>query len=57
MSSARILYIGLVFALSMPLSGCGIKPKHLEPPADAENNGFPHTYPDIRTDPPPISRP
>lgn len=29
----------------LALGGCGVKPGHLQPPAGAENNGFPHTYP------------
>lgn len=35
------------------LSGCGIKPPHVEPPPGAEHSDFPATYPDTSTDPKP----
>jgi len=37
-----ILCAGL---LSSPLAACGVKPGDVSPPPGAENNGFPHTYP------------
>ncbi len=35
------------------LSGCGIKPKDVDPPEGAEESTFPQTYPDLSTDPQP----
>lgn len=35
------------------LSGCGIKPGELSPPANAKKSEFPRTYPDPATDPKP----
>jgi hypothetical protein len=48
------LYIVLALSLSMLVSGCGIKPGTLAAPTGAENNGYPHTYPDIHLDPAPM---
>lgn len=35
------------------LSGCGIRPNSLEPPAGAEGKTYPRTYPDLSNDPAP----
>jgi len=37
----------------LTLSGCGVKPESVEPPAGVQNNTFPNTYPDTTTDPVP----
>lgn len=34
-----------LLATLLLVSACGIKPKHMEPPAGAENKTFPRTYP------------
>ncbi len=38
---------GLTLALlaTLLMTGCGIKPKHLEPPPGGEKSDFPRTYP------------
>jgi len=56
MSERSILYAIIILALSMPLAGCGIKPGRVAPPPGAEEIEFPRTYPDLRTDPPPMAR-
>lgn len=38
------------------LAACGVKPGHVSAPDGAEDSGFPHTYPDTRTDPAPASQ-
>lgn len=52
-SSLRLIsvYIVLLAMMSMGLSGCGVKPPRLSPPAGHEDSTFPHTYPDPSTDP------
>jgi len=45
----RILFLLLIIGL--PLSGCGIKPGGVEPPAGSENHSYPATYPNPNTDP------
>lgn len=35
----------------MLLAGCGIKPSNVEAPSGAENDHFPHTYPNPAYDP------
>ncbi len=35
------------------LGGCGIKPTHLGAPKGADQNAYPHVYPDPATDPQP----
>lgn len=42
--------------LAFLMSGCGIKPDTLSPPADAEETTFPKTYPDLDTDPDPTTK-
>ncbi|MCB1556019.1 MAG: hypothetical protein KDJ15_01770 [Alphaproteobacteria bacterium] len=40
------LYSLLCLAVSIPLSGCGVKPTSLDPPpGSAGGEDFPHTYP------------
>ncbi len=41
--------------LAIFLSGCGVKPKQVDPPARVEKGKdyFPRTYPDTSTDPNP----
>lgn len=46
------VYIVLAGMLSILLSGCGVKPARLSPPAGAEDTQFPRTYPDPSTDAP-----
>ncbi|MDE1153793.1 MAG: hypothetical protein PW788_14760 [Micavibrio sp.] len=48
-----LLATGLVCCLG--LSGCGVKPHEVDPPASVDPNKdyFPHTYPDPATDPDP----
>lgn len=51
-TSARniAVYIAVAGMLSILLTGCGVKPAHLSPPAGSPDN-FPRTYPDPSTDP------
>lgn len=45
------VYIVLAGILSILLTGCGVKPGRLSPPAGSEESHFPRTYPDPATDP------
>lgn len=45
--------LSLLMVSFLFLSGCGIKPGELEPPANANKSEFPRTYPDPATDPKP----
>jgi hypothetical protein len=50
------MYKSFIFALLilvLPLTACGIKPDHVDPPPGAESLVYPKTYPDISTDPQP----
>lgn len=51
--SVRLIpvYIVLAGLMSMTLTGCGVKPDRLSPPAGTEDSTFPRTYPDPATDP------
>ena len=47
------LIFPLLFLICIPLltlSGCGVKPENVEPPASVEHDTFPNTYPDAATD-------
>jgi hypothetical protein len=33
----------------LPVSACGKKPPHVDPPADAEDTTYPQVYPDPAT--------
>jgi uncharacterized protein YceK len=55
MKRRPLLYIVLALVVSMAVSGCGIKPGSVSAPKGAENNGYPHTYPDIKLDPAPAA--
>lgn len=44
--SLLTLFISLLI-----LSGCGVKPKHVDPPEGAEHSPFPRVYPALETDP------
>jgi hypothetical protein len=35
--------------LSLPVSGCGIRPGEVDPPPGVEKHAFPRTYPDPST--------
>ena len=53
------LLLAAALAIALPgLSGCGKKPKLLDPPEDAgpEAKQFPHTYPNPKYEPVPPSR-
>lgn len=39
--------------MAMLLTGCGVKPSHVDPPAGVQKDTFPQTYPDPSTDPEP----
>jgi len=45
-SGTRTVVIILALAiLASPLSGCGVKPKKVDPPSGQAATQFPHTYP------------
>lgn len=43
----------LMAATLLALTGCGIKPNHVDPPQGAEDSTFPAEYPNPQTDPQP----
>ena len=43
----------LLCIITMTICSCGIKPAYVDPPAGAEHEVFPRTYPDTSTDPQP----
>lgn len=48
-----ILPILAAFIAITALSGCGVKPRAIDPPASVIDDTFPQTYPDPATDPKP----
>ena len=55
-STSMIAALALM-CIALLLSGCGIKPSHVEPPNGAENSTFPNVYPNPETDPQPSPQP
>ncbi|MCK5518163.1 MAG: hypothetical protein KAI61_02015 [Alphaproteobacteria bacterium] len=50
----RLIIMSLCLTLTLSaVSGCGIKPSEIDPPAGTEKDYFPKTYPDHSTDPHP----
>ena len=47
---SRVVYIAAVMAVSMLLTGCGIKPNDVLAPDSSQNVRFPRAYPDPATD-------
>jgi len=48
----------IILLLSLPLSGCGIRPSDVDPPPGVNKAAFPRTYPDPATvNPPPSANP
>lgn len=45
--------MSVAFLALLLLGGCGIKPKHVDPPESAEKSTFPNVYPNPQTDPQP----
>jgi hypothetical protein len=38
-----------ILLLSLPVSGCGIRPGEVDPPPGVDKKAFPRTYPDQST--------
>lgn len=45
MSRPRLLPVAAALAAALMLTGCGKKPKLVDPPQGKENDHFPRTYP------------
>ena len=54
---SRTGILGLMALLVLSVSACGTKPDHVDPPANADPQKFPRTYPDIKIDPAPVAAP
>lgn len=51
--AGRIAFILFLVIAGLGLTGCGKKPSHIDPPLGTEEDTFPRTYPDLKTDPQP----
>lgn len=45
----KTILTGMMLICIMSVGACGKKPPHVDLPEGAEDSGFPHTYPDPKT--------